>query len=393
MHGLRTLTRHWPLASAIAISALAWLTIRFGVVLADRLLPGSSWNGTVRILPAAGFAAALLFAGDWWRGAGFFRPVTRPALRLGWPLALLFGWMVLLVAWLGRHDWFALSAKYGLVAFWEETVFRGVVLVILIRRGTKWALFGSATLFMAVHWMVLREGWPATVRIWGLLWPFVIGLLFAAWRLRVRSIWPMIAAHWLLNLLNDTSPKPMTFSGAAFLGISVELMLFAVLLAAHACFLMGWRIRLTRAFSYAAAVAILLLVQVGLLFLGGPRPGWEGAPYRLELRLKLVETSAGWSTYDCLLRLRSDRASIESFSIAVPDGARVKDLEALAGGRRWSGTWTRGGLIWLGGGVPETTYRFRCSFRPKGEAEFRLAWCDRYGRSREWASDVDWPSG
>ena len=117
-----------------------------------------------------------------------------PATRPGPPssgLADLPGWKVAL-------------GVFGVatVAFGEEGVFRGVVLRVLLARGLRPALFGSAVLFGLMHLVNLANGsHPITVGA-QVLMTVGVGIGFGAVVLATGTIWPVIVVHFLMDLAN-----------------------------------------------------------------------------------------------------------------------------------------------------------------------------------------------
>ena len=89
------------------------------------------------------------------------------------------------------------------MAFGEEGVFRGVVMRVLLARGVRPALFGSATLFGLMHVMNLgNHSHPITVAA-QVLMTFGIGIGFGAVALATGTIWPLLVIHFLMDFLND----------------------------------------------------------------------------------------------------------------------------------------------------------------------------------------------
>lgn len=130
-------------------------------------------------------------------------------------------------------------------AFFEELLFRGVVLPALLRRlGVVAAVVVSAVLFGAIHLDVsfavvglmrhdLSAGLGALYRV-----PFAlaVGLGFGVLRVRARSLWPSTLAHAFLNtttfliepLVEDpsatTDPRP--WLGVALLAVGLSASVF-----------------------------------------------------------------------------------------------------------------------------------------------------------------------
>jgi membrane protease YdiL (CAAX protease family) len=88
-----------------------------------------------------------------------------------------------------------LAVTAGIV---EEVVFRGLPLLYLEHRypnavPRRTYLFGTALCFGLIHWPNGPHEFVAT---------FVFGLLAAAIYLRLRDLWPLVAAHILIDVYN-----------------------------------------------------------------------------------------------------------------------------------------------------------------------------------------------
>jgi uncharacterized protein len=79
-------------------------------------------------------------------------------------------------------------------------VFRGIVLRILLRRGLKPAIFGSAALFGLMHLVNLANGAPAISVASQVLMTFGVGIGFGAVALASGTIWPLVAIHFLMDV-------------------------------------------------------------------------------------------------------------------------------------------------------------------------------------------------
>ena len=95
----------------------------------------------------------------------------------------------------GLLFWYDLLAGLALVALVEELIFRGLALNALSRlgwpRGAQLALTGLV--FGCIHW---SSGIPAVI-ITG-----AIGTLFMASVMRTGSVWPPMAAHFVVNFVD-----------------------------------------------------------------------------------------------------------------------------------------------------------------------------------------------
>jgi len=91
--------------------------------------------------------------------------------------------------------WYDLLAGLALVALVEELVFRGLALSALksLDWGTGAQLAASGLIFGLIHW---SSGVPAVI-ITG-----AIGTLFMCSVMRTGSIWPPVAAHFVVNFVD-----------------------------------------------------------------------------------------------------------------------------------------------------------------------------------------------
>ncbi len=145
---------------------------------------------------------AAVWALGWWRETGL---TDRWRER---PVALLAAAPVVLV-WLLAGPLLPAHGRWGLlpqlmvlvalVGFAEETMCRGLLLYGLRRLGPLMAGAGSALIFALLHFtnVLAHPVGPVSLQV---VSAFQIGLLFAAVRLRVGSIWPLVAAHALIDL-------------------------------------------------------------------------------------------------------------------------------------------------------------------------------------------------
>jgi membrane protease YdiL (CAAX protease family) len=384
---VRGLALQWPLLSAVVVSAAAIGILWSGVRLADRVLPTAAFLDSIQRVPALLFAFGLLALGRWWRGAGFRRPRER-TLRHGWPVLLLVVYLLPLIAWHGPHRWLPLILEVGVVACWEEIIFRGIVLLILLRRSTTLALFGSAALFGAFHVFNALGSETILDTAWQIAWPFALGLIFGVVRIRSGSIWPTMALHFLVNLVDALAPTPLTLSGITRLGLPVEVLLFFLLFVSRGLFPLPRGRRLMPVAGAVLTVAIVGLSLTGLFVLGGPRPGWAGPGWDASMRVRTERDGGGW-LYGYELRFRRSQAEIVSFTLKIAGNPPVRDLHAAAGDRTWEGSRDGSALRWAGGVAPKTAYRFRSSLPPDGTARFRVVYRDRYGWERSWEGVLD----
>ena len=124
-----------------------------------------------------------------------------------------------------------LAALSLLIGLNEETYFRGLVLRFLLRRGAMVAMVGSAVLFGIAHvGNLLSPGASSLGFGYQMVSAGLIGMFFAGIRLRMNTIWPLIAAH----ALNDFSVLATTYPDlqlgnppipALILGLGINVIL------------------------------------------------------------------------------------------------------------------------------------------------------------------------
>jgi membrane protease YdiL (CAAX protease family) len=221
-----------PTPASMALTIAGYLTVAGpGAIalttLATRLLPTTP--APVQFLGAAlagelllgGALLALVASAGWWPHAALAttRPQLRAALRthLGWLAVLLVGARIAaviahLAAGPSGHpsvDQTPLPVLVGLVtttmalvAFAEELLFRGLLLSALLarwgpsRRGAYQATITTSVVFGACHLLTRAPLGMVMAQVAGAA---VLGLLWAAVRLRSGSIWVGALLHWLLN--------------------------------------------------------------------------------------------------------------------------------------------------------------------------------------------------
>lgn len=147
------------------------------------------------------FVAVVLTRLGWWRLAGFTRPQEWRSPLMAIPLVLT---LSLPAVGLSGHGFMPTTAmiltlQVGFMLIdvsMEEIIYRGVVLEALRRYGLLWQIALSSTLFGLSHVdnFFLPGSDPAGV--WYRMFEAVlIGVVFAGARLRMNTIWPLLAVH------------------------------------------------------------------------------------------------------------------------------------------------------------------------------------------------------
>lgn len=213
---------------------LAAIALFPAVLVVSRLIGRFAALGTT---PREFLGEALLLAGTlaivalsgWWRQSG----LTAIWQSQGWVLilaGLLFLEYLLTTPVLIAHAKWSILAQalllVALVGFNEESLMRGVVLHGLSPRGPLFAGLVSAAIFGLLHLgNLLSIHQPSAVALQAFN-AANLGLLFAALRLRMASLWPVIAAHALWDLPGILLGYPMANPPpVGALGLTVDLVL------------------------------------------------------------------------------------------------------------------------------------------------------------------------
>ena len=151
-----------------------------------------------------------------------------------------------------------------LLAFWEEAIFRGVVLDTLRPAGTVRAAGISASLFGLLHLTRALDGMPIPDCVVLCGFSFAFGFLAAALRLRLGSLWPIIVWHAALDASLGLVNRSPTSILPAVGGLPVELYLFATAFVAYGLFLVGWRKRAMAIFLGGTLVVLACLIAADL---------------------------------------------------------------------------------------------------------------------------------
>ena len=145
---------------------------------------------------------------------------------------------------------FAFAALTFIVGFAEELWFRGLILTSLLPAGIRQAAMISAACFALPHLLnVLGGTWDPAFTVVDTIAAFGLGVTFAALRVRVWSIWPLIGIHTLFDFT----------SIVAIGGVEVHAQSFPLLVS-------------------SVAIGIAFTVYGILLLRGREKPAVEHAP-------------------------------------------------------------------------------------------------------------------
>lgn len=114
----------------------------------------------------------------------------------------------------GFHDISLSEAGYFLfftllVAFVEETIYRGLILRSLIRKGAAAAMITSSILFSLTHMLNMLSGQNAADTAMQLVYALLVGFVLALLMVKHHNIYPLILFHFVHNFIqfigNDSS--------------------------------------------------------------------------------------------------------------------------------------------------------------------------------------------
>lgn len=121
----------------------------------------------------------------------------------------LLGFLAEWLAWAPVTDMTSLLVTavvlFFVPAFFEELVFRGVLLSWLIQLTPRWGAWLSTLLFVAWHPLqALTMGPPwADLFLRPSFWivTLILGIILSHIRIRSQSLWPVILIHWFAVLI------------------------------------------------------------------------------------------------------------------------------------------------------------------------------------------------
>lgn len=92
-----------------------------------------------------------------------------------------------------------------LVGFVEETLYRGLILRILLPKGVKVAVATSAILFGITHMLNALSSQNMAQTVLQIVYALIMGLFLALLVVKNSNIWPLITFHFLHNLIQFNS--------------------------------------------------------------------------------------------------------------------------------------------------------------------------------------------
>lgn len=198
----------WAIALAMGwsvVSLSAWLGLRTALPAFD------ATQAAIVVTAVLAITAGLIATLPRLRGAvGLNTPSHWRALHLLiLPTAIVFAPLVAGIKPIEPSTFWLLVLGYALTGFAEETMFRGIVLKLLDRHPAVTAVLVSSLLFGLVHLNnIVIRGEPAIIFAQA-VGAFTFGIGYAALRLRLNTIWPLIVLHMLHDLVLHVGTLPL----------------------------------------------------------------------------------------------------------------------------------------------------------------------------------------
>ena len=225
------LTPSRPRRVAVALGAANIAATVAGALAVAAVVPhASEWTARLVVLLALAAAVTAVLAGTrGWRTAGFRARVTRPGLLIVpavVALAPLIGGVQLPGA--GLLAVFVLG--YAVTGFFEEALFRGLILGVLRPAGVWPAVWISSALFAAAHLPNMLFGQAPAITVAQAVGTFCFGVGYAAVRLRTGSVWPLMVLHFLTDLLLRIDALPGWANWTVMVGGDTLLLIYGLVL-------------------------------------------------------------------------------------------------------------------------------------------------------------------
>ena len=225
------LTPSRPRRAAVGLGAAnIAATVAGALGLAVLFPPASPWTARLVVLLVLTAAVIAVLTGiRGWRTAGFRARVARPGLLVV-PAAVAVAPLAGGVQLPGAGLLTVFVIGYAATGFFEEALFRGLVLGVLRPAGVWPAVWLSSALFAAAHLPNMLFGQAPTVTVAQAVGTFCFGVGYAALRLRTGSVWPLMVLHFLTDLLLRIDALPGWAHWTAMVGGDTLLLLYGLAL-------------------------------------------------------------------------------------------------------------------------------------------------------------------
>jgi membrane protease YdiL (CAAX protease family) len=210
-----------PIVSSIIATSLFLLVIFIGGAISA--ITGVSSKATLFIAFSIVAIILAIYANkkNYWHCYGFnsINKMDDKNKRLFIPLFII-ALLPLIVGFsdnLKLEDILYIIGFMALVAFAEETMFRGVILRTLQKKSNMHAIWGSCLLFSIPHIINTLNGKDLFQTIIQILFAFVIGLISAMLIIKTNNIIPLIIYHFINNIVSSVTSSNVDTSFALYL--------------------------------------------------------------------------------------------------------------------------------------------------------------------------------
>jgi uncharacterized protein len=229
------LTPSRPRRVAVALGAANIAATVAGALGVAALLPhASEW--TARLVVLLGLAAAVtavLAATGGWRAAGFSGRVAQPRLLVV-PAAVALAPLVGGVQLPGAGMLTVFVLGYAVTGFFEEALFRGLILGVLRPAGVWPAVWISSALFAAAHLPNMLFGQAPAITVAQAVGTFCFGVGYAAVRLRTATVLPLMVLHFLTDFFLRIDALPTWVHWTVMVGGDTVLLIYGSILLRRA---------------------------------------------------------------------------------------------------------------------------------------------------------------
>lgn len=199
------------------------------------MLPhASEWTSRLVVLLAlAAAVTAVLAATGGWRMAGFSTRVPQPRLLI-LPAAIALAPLVGGVQLPGAGMLAVFVFGYAVTGFFEEALFRGLILGVLRPAGVWPAVWISSALFGAANLPNMLFGQAPAIAVAQAVGTFCFGVGYAAVRLRTATVLPLMVLHFLTDLLLRIDALPVWAHWTVMVGGDALLLIYGLVLLRRA---------------------------------------------------------------------------------------------------------------------------------------------------------------
>ena len=229
------LTSPHPRRVAVALGAANITATVIGALGVAALFPeASEWTSRLAVVLALAVAVTALLVTTRGRDVAAFRVRVRNPRLLVLPAAVALAPLLGGVDLPGARTLAVFVLGYAVTGFFEEALFRGLILGVLRPSGVWPAVLISSALFAAAHLPNMLFGQAPAITIAQAFGTFCFGVGYAAVRLRTGSVWPLMVLHFLTDLLLRIDALPAWAHWAVMVGGDTLLLVYGLVLLRHA---------------------------------------------------------------------------------------------------------------------------------------------------------------